>query len=107
MSVLSFNGGTPDAAVDTVKAAQQRLAEACMKQAMTPQGVAISAYINGVINGVGLQALIELSTETVVYETTKSERFIELLIKNLDAKTDVFEQTARDTPRIMQVAGHG
>lgn len=104
-----INGQEPDTTVDLVRAAQKRLGEACMAQAMSKDGCTISAYVNGVINGAGLQALIEFSTEEdPPTNLSRSERFLQLLIKNLSEKAQVLENTAKEAPRILTgLAGHG
>jgi len=94
---------------DPIKAAQQKLAEAAMRQPMTPNGVMISAYVNGVVNAATLSALLEhvLGDDKGIGEFHAD--FAALLLKHLQAKTDLFENTAKEAPRIIaaQSLGHG
>jgi hypothetical protein len=80
-----------------IHAAKQRLAEACMKQGMTPQGAGISAFVNGVVNAALLAAVFEF----LVMDEACREVLEPLWLKHLAAKADLFENTARETPRIL------
>jgi hypothetical protein len=81
--------------LDPVLAAQQRLAKACMQQQLSPQGAGISAFVNGVVNAATVSALIEYIAEKDLF------KFNELLLKHLEAKAELFENTAKNAPLII------
>jgi len=90
--------------------AQKRLAEAAGKQPMTPGGAAISAYINGVVNAATLSALVEYCTTRV--EADAAMDFGTILLKHIETKTELLNQTAREATRLQVVGadairGHG
>jgi hypothetical protein len=91
---------------DPLKAAQQRLAEAAMAQPMTPAGATISAYVNGVVNAATLSALLE----HCLGEGDFPDAFKTILLRHINAKIDLFQNTAKEAPRIITqqaIAGHG
>lgn len=88
---------------ETIRDAQQRLAEACMKLSLSPQSAAISAYVSVIQLTAQVNALIEY---TAPYELDADGAPImtgpydELLLKQLTAQTEAFEQHVRK-PQIL------
>src|ERR1700684_3030180 len=92
---------------EDINRAQRRLIDACMKVPLQPGGHAISAYVNSTLLGAQVAALVEytqpfeLDAEgNPIMKTT----FQEMLIKHLNERAGMFENTAKEAPRI-QLAG--
>lgn len=89
-----------------ILAAQQRLAEACMRQQMTPQAFTISAFINVTLNSAATNALIEYVTLPVAFEEDgtliEKDSWETVLLKHIENLIAVFD---REAPRI-QVSPH-
>ncbi len=98
-----INGHPEPLPEDALRTAQGRLAQACMRQPMTPSGVAISAFVNGTLAKVALDALMEY----VLTDADAKARFTAIMIEHLEAKSTLLENTAREAPRIIATAGHG
>jgi hypothetical protein len=94
---------------DAVALAQKRLAEAALKQPMTPQGAAISAFVNTTLLTCKVDALVQWCVESagnldLALPCSATQRFEHILIEKLNAKADIFENTAREAPRILSAA---
>jgi hypothetical protein len=86
---------------------QRRLIDACMKVPLQPGGHAISAYVNSTLLGAQVAALVEY---TAPFDLDSDGNpimkgtFQELLVKHLNERAAMFENTAKEAPRI-QLAG--
>jgi len=98
--------------LSAVQLAQKRVVEAALKQPMTPQGASISAFVNTTLLSCKVDALLAFLVDPIPeldYANTAQERFDQLLVAKLNEKADIFENTAREAPRILSsahLAGH-
>lgn len=83
-------------------AAQKRLTEACLKQPLSPQGAAISAYINTTLLTARLDALQELWLNPPNGTWTHEEALEAAIVRRLTSKADQLEAVVRETPRIVR-----
>lgn len=108
---MLINGAVHEIPQTPLQEAQARLQRAGMKQPLTAEGAAVSAYVNGLLHSARLSALIEYTLEPNQNATwTPQERFESIFVRELNAKAELLESTARRAPLILaasSVAGHG
>jgi hypothetical protein len=90
-----------------LQSAQDRLAKAAMQQPMTPNGAAISAYVNGIMASAKMGALLQMVIELFDDEAEATARFNALLVAALNAKAQVLEDTIANAPRVIANAAGG
>ena len=96
-------------AMSPIPAAQQALADACIKVPKSHQAISISAYVNTVVNGATLSALVEYCTTRCTEEAQMD--FDTIWLKHLTAQIARFTELAEEQPKILTIpglpAGHG
>jgi hypothetical protein len=94
---------------DEINRAQRRLIDACMKVPLQPGGHAISAYVNSALLSAQVAALVEY-TQPFELDAQGSPimkgTYQELLIKHLNSRAELFEQSIKEAPRIQIASTH-
>lgn len=76
-----------------MESAQQRLAQAALKQPMHPGGAAISAYLNGMLQSARIDALIEVMVD-LPNGNQMQEAIDAAIVRHLNKKADELENQA-------------
>ena len=85
-----------------LQAAQKRLTQACLQQPLSPQGAAISAYINTTILSARVDALQELWLNPPNGTWTPEEALEAAITRRLLTKAEQLEAAVREAPRIVR-----